>query len=445
MKTAQLFRALPALALVPLFGTGCLFIAPPPDPDPGDITFLWSFDGEDDCTAARVDEIDVYINDSDGNAVRSHERLECTGGGLTITDIPVGSYDVVVEAYNNRGLLLYAGSDPVTVLSNELVDMGVIELGRAGDADKGDITFLWSFEDEVTCDGAGVDEVDVELVNDEGTTVLEVTEACFGGGLTIRDVEPDDYTLYLDAYDSDNTYLFAGSRELTVSAGTVTDLGDFVLEAVDVTPENGTLQFDVAYLYPADMPESDCAVAGVEEFDVVFVDENDEEIDFFTVPCDLDAIRIEHPLAPGSHRFFIDAFGLYNESFTRLYLTDFIDVTITSEMTNDLGQLELYRDSDGFADLRIEPTLPQGEDCASLGLGELSVTITRLSGGMNYVDYTGMLACTETFLEVDTFVPGSYQIDLAGTGTAGDYVATLTLDAPPGERTTASPMVVLDN
>lgn len=442
MNTTPFARSALLLALAPLLGTGCLFIAPPPDPGPGDITFLWSFDGEGDCTRARVDEVDVYIVNSAGSTVRTFERIDCFGGGLTIENLDPGTYDVELEAFSVRGVLLYTGAAPVTVASDQLTDMGVIELGRAGDATKGDITFLWSFGGEVTCEGAGVAEVDLELVDSTGATVLQQTEDCYGGGLTIRDVDPGSYTLYLDAYSATNEYLFAGSRAVTVSAGQVSDLGELELDAVG---GEGTLAFDVGFLYPSDMAETSCAVAGVVDFDVVFVDENDEEIDYFTVECDGDGLEVLHPLASGDHRFFIDAFGRYMGDPERLYLTDYIDVTITPDTTNDLGLLELYRDSNGFADIRVEPTLPMGETCATLGLTTLNVDIVRLTADGDLVDYdNGMLDCTETFLEVDTFVPGSYRVDISGVGTAGTYIGTATLNAAPGMQTVSEVALVLD-
>ena len=361
---------------------GCIIVAPPdtqPGP-PGDISFLWSFEGQSDCTAARVDEIDVLITDSDGNTARNLDRITCEGGGLTIDNFDPGTYDVLVEAYNDRGTLLYEGTASVTVVSDTVTDIGVIELSRAGDATKGAIAFYWDFDGEATCDGAGVNEIDIELVDESlNTSVLERTEDCFGGGLVIGDIEPGTYTFYIDAFDVNDTYLYAASVSVTVVAGQTLDLGILDLDPVGMSNEMGVLALDFGFIYPANMAETDCATAGVDEVDVVLLDgPGGSSVSRETIDCNANGVGVDLTLVPGEVHFYLEAYGAYDGGDVLLYDTADLSATVTANASNELGIVELDRVSDNFTDLRFTHTLPQGEDCASLGLSEVWLKRSRL-------------------------------------------------------------------
>jgi hypothetical protein len=410
---------------------GCIIVAPP-DPDPGDISFLWSFDGETDCTAARVDEIDVLITDSDGVTARNLERLTCEGGGLTIDNFEPGAYDVLVEAYNDRGTLLYEGTASVTVVEGEVTDIGVIELSRAGDASQGSLAFFWDFDGEATCEGAGVTSLDIELVDvSTSTSVLNRSEDCFGGGLVISDLEPGTYTFYIDAFDDQDTYLYAADVAVTIVAGQTLDLGILELDPVGMSMEMGVLGIDFGFLYPAAMAETDCATAGVYEVDVVIIDgPGGAAIDTTTIPCNANGVGVDLTLVPGEVHFYLEAFGEYDGSDVLLYDTADLSATVTANTSNELGIVELERNENNFTDIRFTHTLPQGEDCTSLGLTDMDFTITRLVDNTELVDDMGSFSCTDTFVLRETFVPGSYRVDI----TANGYVGTATASAAPGEE-----------
>jgi hypothetical protein len=410
---------------------GCIIVAPPDPGPPGDISFLWSFAGETDCTAARVDEIDVLITDSDGNTARNLDRITCEGGGLTIDTFDPGTYDILVEAYNDRGTLLYEGSATATVVSDTVTDIGVIELSRAGDATKGAIAFYWDFDGEATCAGAGVAEVDIELVDaSTSTSVIERTEDCFGGGLVISDIDPGTYTFYIDAFDDSDAYLYAASVQVTVVAGQTLDLGVLDLDPVGMSSDMGVLSLDFGFLYPATMAETDCAVAGVYEVDVVIIDgPGGATVSRETIACNGNGVGVDLTLTPGEVQFYLEAYGEYDGSDVLLYDTADQSATVTADASNVLGLVELERVSDNFTDIRFTHTLPQGEDCASLGITDMSFTITRLVDNTELVDDMGTFSCTDTFVLRETFVPGSYRIYLSATG----YIGTATASAAPSE------------
>jgi hypothetical protein len=202
----------------------------PPPPTHGDFSFTWSFGGEPSCALARVAEVDVIVVDAQDRIV--HESTEsCEGSGLTLLDFREGDYLLVLDAYSFRGQLVFQADTEFSIVPGETVDLGEILLRRPGEAETGDITFVWSFDGETDCDAAGVDEIDV-AVWELGTDVnlLSETATCEGEGLYLLDLPPGNVDVTVDAFDDADNWLYAGEAVATVVADRLTDLGTLVLD-----------------------------------------------------------------------------------------------------------------------------------------------------------------------------------------------------------------------
>jgi len=512
----------------------CILIA---DPLPGEISFLWSFEGEDDCQDARVAEIDVFVIDR-GNDDVEYEALhvECVGGGLTLPEIDAGSYTLFVEAYSTRGALLFSGQENVDVQSGYTSDIGEVLLSRAGAANSGDIAFYWSFDGEDDCAAAGVDEIDVEVISADDAVLVQETVVCEGGGLILPDVTAGAHTLYLDAYSSTNTYLYGAVRSVTVVAGETTDLGtidlaggdtgglllDWVMPngagcnaagvaevdvevlvgdvrvsydtfpctdggatiqglpagevtvwvdgysssnehiatkgfetdivtgeitdvgAITLDPvggvDGGSVVFDVAFLYPVNAAETDCVRAGVLEIDVDIAPVGHDGPGYqTTLTCDdQSGSLLVEDLAPGAYTLTLDAYGAYDGADLHLYEEGPVSFSITSGQETDLGAQDMGRVQANFGDLRSTWTL-EGGTCESLGVVDISFTVTRTSGPQEIVDDSFTKPCSNTNELRLNYVPGTYRVDATANGAESTtFTGTANATVEPGEEGTAA-------
>jgi hypothetical protein len=323
-----------ALAAAP----GCIIVTSGAD-DPGDIEFLWRFDGEERCQNAGVGDVDVSVADASGAEVFG-DVYTCTGGGLTIRDFAPGRHSVTLRAYGFENELLYEGVRSVTVESNVIVDMGYIELDRVvPEVANGDVTFSWAFyypsdQLESRCGRAGVDEVDVRIAPKTGTTAEEFSQTyeCSAGGINV--VLPEgEYVLTVDAYAvgatmADDLRLY-GSEEidLVVLASSPLNLGD--VEMFRVGSSFGDV--DVAW-----STTDSCANLGVDDIDFVItrVDDNSEEYSF-TVPCAQPTSELIRIFVPGGYSIEAAADGLGGESYYGVE-TFTVQPNQVSEITVDL-------------------------------------------------------------------------------------------------------------
>ena len=203
-------------------------VAPTPR---GDVSFFWSFAGEQSCARARVWEVDVTLVDADDSVVLA-ETVLCEGDGLLYEDLLEGEYTVFLDAFDRRGNQLFEGESSFFLEGGALNDLGDVELLRAGQASLGDLAFFWTFDGEPDCATAGVNEVDVEVIDvNNGESLLVETAVCLSGGLFLLDIPPGTAELYLDAYDAQDRRLYEARVPTSVTAGAVTDLG-----TIDLAP-----------------------------------------------------------------------------------------------------------------------------------------------------------------------------------------------------------------
>lgn len=312
----------PALCLVSAIGlasSGCILVhdhdpapSPPGNPNlPGDISFLWSFDGEQRCSRAGVDELDVQVVTLSGELVFG-ETVPCAGGGLTLTDFAPGNYEVWLDAFTSGNEHLYTGVAAVTVRGGLDNDIGVIELDPVAPPPPatGDLALYWTFlyptNDSVVtdCATAGVTEVVLEVVPLAGGEGYANTFACDDEGVIVEGLVSGDYTLSMVAYGRYQNMpiaLYEKEASLQIGADAVTDLGDVYLERVYESFADIEVTWTLA--------GGTCAELGVSDVEVSIRRLNgDLEDDHFTVECDR-TFALRQTFVPGSYVVEASAMG----------------------------------------------------------------------------------------------------------------------------------------
>jgi hypothetical protein len=300
----------------------------------------------------------------------------------------------------------------------------------------GDISFAWSFEGERSCSTAGVAEVDVLVVRGEQIIFADTVE-CFGDGLTLRDFDPGSYDLLVDAFGRSGRLLFQGDAAIRVVGDRDNDIG--LLQLYSPAPRDGELALFWSFLYPTDSSEVyACEIAGVHS---VFVDVEPtggqaREGFSTTLPCTDEGVVIDQ-LPAGDYRVTLEADGSYHGENIVLY-DAVMDVSIEAGVQNDVGDVALERIYESFADIEVAWDVAGGT-CGQLGVDDVTLVITRLDGDIE--DDAITLDCSIDYALRETFVPGSYLIEVFGLGVDGDYYGSATRDVAP--NTTSEVLVDL--
>ncbi|MCP4503104.1 MAG: hypothetical protein GY822_24470 [Deltaproteobacteria bacterium] len=323
------------------FATGCIFVTERPASPQGDLSFLWSFDGEDRCTNAGVDEVVVKVENQSGSEV-FNDTFTCTGGGLTIREFEAERHTVTLAAYSFDDEKLFEGSQSVTVESNLIVDMGTISLDRiVPDVVEGEVTLAWAFYYpsaalETGCARAGVDEVDVRLVPAAGNTTgqtFEQTYSCSDEGVAVT-LSEGAYLLTLDAYKSgtpDDLHIYESNElEVVIISDNALALGD--VEMFRVEESFGDVEVDWS------LPET-CATLAVATIDFIVtrVSTDAEELTF-SVNCDAANVERVNIFVPGSYVIQGGATG-DTEDFLGVK-TFTVEPNVINEVTVDLVSVQ---------------------------------------------------------------------------------------------------------
>lgn len=306
----------------------------------------------------------------------------------------------------------------------------------------GDIAFDWSFDGINTCDEAGVDEVDVAIFQDGQLVLDHEREPCEGGGLIFTDIHSGFYEVFVDAYDRNGVVLYSGNFAIRVEGGQTNDAGLVVLENVNAPEPIPTATYSLGlfwvFPYPSDTAITfDCALAGVEEVDVDVVPLGADGVGYVdTFPCDAEGVEISN-LPEGRYELQLQGFGRYHDDDILLYdsgvLT--VDVAEAGQFFDDesgiieMGDVVLERDADSFSDFDVSWGFVD-QTCADAGLAQVTVNFQRF--GHEVPEDTITVDCAASGVLRPTFVPGSYDVSVAGI--AADetlYLGSTTVDLPP--------------
>jgi len=296
----------------------------------------------------------------------------------------------------------------------------------------GDISFLWSFDGVSDCDAAEVDEVDIAVFQD-GLLIDEINnEPCVGGGLTLLDYFEGRYEVEIDAYARNDELLYSGGFTTRVTGGAITDAGVITLEYYGDDPIEepvrvGDVAFFWAFLYPTDEPIIACDVAGVREVDVRLTSPGLEDVSD-TFACAEEG-AIFSGLPAGLWTVHLDAYGRYGSSGDDIHLySRSADFTVRADTETDLGDINLERDEDSFADITVEWGF-NGTTCAAEGIDSVQLTVKR--DGLAQAEETPTVACSALVKVMSTFVPGTYDITATGAGRSATWTSQTTVDVAP--------------
>ncbi|MDF1565422.1 MAG: hypothetical protein P1V51_20460 [Deltaproteobacteria bacterium] len=218
MKTRNLnFAGIAAVALtLGLFSSGCIVVGGGGGSNAReDLTLIYTFGGAT-CQTAGVSRVVVRVEGVDNSDGTTKDEL-CSQfpEGMTIANLLVGTYDVTIEGYDNRGLLYEMGAPRRVSVNSNRENRFEIDV----ESTFGDLTVYWnSFGGISDCASAGVDTVVASLFDAQDNLLDSASIACASAGVTWNMVAPGGYTVQLDAYGS-NVMLYQGVAAITVSQG----------------------------------------------------------------------------------------------------------------------------------------------------------------------------------------------------------------------------------
>lgn len=295
----------------------------------------------------------------------------------------------------------------------------------------GDLSFDWSFAGEPSCDQAGVDELDLTLLQGGEVVLVIEREPCVGGGLTITDLREGVYEVAIDAFSRESVPLFAGSFSARVEGGEDSYAGVVELDALGdpPPPASGAVALFWGFNYPTDDATMfDCATAGVFELDVFVTPQGAAGAPYdSTFLCQDEGVLVEN-LPPGRYAVRLMAYGAYHSDDLLLYDTGDIVVDVLSGDTADLGDVLMPRIDQAFSDFDVAWTFA-ADSCASTGVAQVTLAFTRF--GFATPEDSFSVDCTATSVLRRTFVPGSYTVSASAQGTSDDYLAAVTVDLAP--------------
>jgi hypothetical protein len=210
-------RLLVALFCIASVSTGCVIVD---DGDcnncnaqPGDVTFLWTFNGLR-CDQAR----DVYgVNITiPGESLLNNGKYACsTAGvdGITLHDFAPGSYPFTLEAVDFTNQVIFAANGTFVINGNRTVSVDLAPTGSPAS-----YAYLnWNFPGGQSCFQAGVASVDVILDNLPAHNV-----ACTDGqqtpGLQTPQLDPGSHYIEFVARASNGQPLYYFNGELVTQA-----------------------------------------------------------------------------------------------------------------------------------------------------------------------------------------------------------------------------------
>jgi hypothetical protein len=321
---------------------------------------------------------------------------------------------------------------PLSLLTLAVVaNVGCVVVNQEPPPDPyGDIAFSWSFAGETDCDLAGVDELDIVIL--QGGEVMEVIERepCVGSGLVLTDFLAGRYEVEVDAFNRRSELAYSGDFSIRVEGGRENDAGVVVLDSLGPPPPppppaTGDLALFWAFLYPTDQPIIDCALAGVVDVDIALTGPAGEVITE-RFPCGDDGATFVN-LGVGRWSMELDAFGFYRNQDLHLYAAT-VTVDVVADVETDLGDVPLARDDDNFADIQVEWGF-NASSCADAGIVDVAISIQRT--GLDQPEDTTTVACEALSELRQTFVPGSYTIRVRGLGTVDAWSSAATIDLAP--------------
>lgn len=216
---------IPFLAVLAL-AQGCI-ITGPHGPNPGDVTFSWTFMGQG-CSAAGVANVHITIP---GETLANGGVYPCVANGyqsIILHNFDGGSYTYSIEGLDTGGYTIYTGDGSFDIDGDVMEQVDLTPVGQPGSY----ALLTWTFPNNMTCANAdtpaqqlgGVASVDITLDGNGNTTVrancTDGSVANGGQGVYSALVAPGNHTITLTALSSSLYPLFSASGNITTTTGT---------------------------------------------------------------------------------------------------------------------------------------------------------------------------------------------------------------------------------
>ncbi|SET30101.1 hypothetical protein [Stigmatella erecta] len=206
-------RLLLAFLCLASFSTGCIVVDDDDRGYPGDVSFLWTFQGLRCDQARDVFGVNVEIP---GERLHNGGRFACnTGGvdGITLHDFRAGTYPFVLRAVDVHNVVIYEAQGTFRIDGNTTVRADLM-----GQGDPASYALLnWTFPGNASCGQAGVASVDITL--DERDPVnFPCIEGQRSPGLETPELEPGSHFIEFIARDYDGNPLYYFNGELVTQA-----------------------------------------------------------------------------------------------------------------------------------------------------------------------------------------------------------------------------------
>jgi hypothetical protein len=280
-------------------GPCCNTPPPPPPARPGDITFLWKFDGLD-CNQMRdVKGVNVRVANE---PLFNNGRYPCSAGnyeGIVLHDFAPGTYPFTLEAVDFDDVVLYELSGTVVVNGDVTVQADLLPNGG---------TYLsWFFPNGASCSQAGVSSVEVVIDN----THKKTFDCTAGNTTTSKVMAPPlpkgTHTIKFSALDLNGNLRYAFQGNL------ITDPSRVIYSEYFLVPNQGKLTVSWTLSRDGGATTLSCEQAKVANVSINFQYPNGNWVfneggpgKGVVGPCNSGSYW--HLLAPGSYR--VSVFGV---------------------------------------------------------------------------------------------------------------------------------------
>ncbi len=328
----------------------------------GDLRVTWSFDGSQRCSAAGVEQVNVQLIEKgkEGTDEGSAFGLaaECIAGSLVLPDVVAGTYTMTVTGVGEVAVYNNGEGVDVKVVAGTLTDVSA-ELALVNGEVVSSVEFRYRFAGDGSCSAAGVDVINAQVIDGDGTPIAGSTTPCIDGLATVAGISTrGERTLQIEAIDVDGNVRFAGEKELqNLQAGETLPLGiiDLDLRRADVTAR---FTFD---------DEPFCAIAGVDNIDAQLLDGEGRIVQGQNIDCILGSIVFtDVPVGTYTlHADALDAVGVVQYSGDQ----DGIEIDASDVQLDVLNLAALA------STVRVRFRLPDDLTCAAAGVDTVDIQI----------------------------------------------------------------------
>ncbi|MDC0709752.1 hypothetical protein POL68_14870 [Stigmatella sp. ncwal1] len=206
-------RLLLAFLCLASFSTGCIVVDEDDRAYPGDVSFLWTFEGLRCDQSREVFGVNVEIP---GESLHNGGRYACnTGGvdGITLHDFRAGSYTYILTAVDVQNRVVYEARGTFRIDGNVTVRADLM-----GEGDPASYALLnWTFPGNASCGQAGVASVDITL-DDQAPANFPCFEGQRSPGLQTPDLAPGEHFIEFIARDASGNPLYYYNGGLVTQA-----------------------------------------------------------------------------------------------------------------------------------------------------------------------------------------------------------------------------------